>query len=392
MTYNQPTPCRNTFEVAFEYPVHFTRGVFTGENPLLAETLNRFGEDRRHRAVVYVDSGVAETHPTLIPAIKRYFHDRPDAMELAGGPTIVPGGERAKTDWSIVRDVMWTIGNLHLDRQSYVVAVGGGAVLDMIGFAASIVHRGLRLVRLPTTTLAMDDAGIGVKNGMNEHGMKNFVGTFAPPHAVLCDFGFLPTLDDEHWLGGAAEAFKVAVIKDADFLETLCELADDVRRRDLPAMERVVRRCAELHVEHIATHGDPFEFGSARPLDFGHWAAHRLESMTGYRLTHGQAVSLGIAVDLCYAQRRGLISPTQRDRVLAAMERTGLPLFDETLTRRNPDGTLEVLGGIEQFREHLGGRLCITLPDGLGAKTEVHQMSPDRVDQAVAELKERFGP
>ena len=207
--------------VPFDYPVHFTRRLFHLDNPLFARVLDRRGEGRRHRAIVLIDSGVAGAHPALVGRLKEYFHSRPDELELAAPPQVVRGGEEAKRGWDVIRDVLWTIGNLHLDRQSYVVAIGGGAVLDMVGFAASIVHRGLRLVRVPTTTLAQDDAGIGVKNGMDEHGQKNFIGTFAPPWAVLNDFDFLPTLPFEHWIGGVAEAFKVAIIKDAAFFRWL---------------------------------------------------------------------------------------------------------------------------------------------------------------------------
>ncbi|MBN1422099.1 MAG: 3-dehydroquinate synthase [Planctomycetes bacterium] len=377
------------FAVPFDYPVIFARRVFDSGNPLFADVLDRRGEQRRHRAVFYIDDGVARAHPNLPGAIKEYFHARPDALELAATPEVKPGGERAKTDWQVVRDVMFAIGNLHLDRQSFVVGIGGGAFLDMVGFAASIVHRGLRLVRLPTTTLAQDDAGIGVKNGMNEHGMKNFVGTFAPPFAVIDDFAFLPTLAQEDWVGGVAEAFKVAIIKDAAFFEFLCARAGDLRRRDQRAMEEVVRRCAILHLEHIRTNGDPFEFGSARPLDFGHWAAHKLEGMSGYAIGHGQAVAIGIAIDAYYAMRQRWIDEREFDRIVAGLLETGLPIWAEELDARTPEGVLVVLDGLRDFREHLGGVLTVTFPDGIGRKREVHAMSPILIEEAIAALRAR---
>ena len=338
---------------------------------------------------MYVDSGLADAQPDLVPRIKEYFHARPRRLELAAAPSLVPGGEAAKNSWQAVRDVMWEIGNLHLDRQSYVVAVGGGSVLDMVGFAASIVHRGLRLVRLPSTTLAQNDAGVGVKTGMDEHGQKNFVGTFAPPFAVINDFELLRTLPQEHWIGGVAEAFKVAIIADADFFAFLRDSAAALRDRDQAAMEEAVRRCAILHLRHTATSGDPFEFGSARPLDFAHWSAHRIEMLTGYRVGHGQAVAVGIALDACYAARKGLIDEPQRDAILDALAAAGLPTWDDCLKRRRDDGTLEVLAGLEQFREHLGGALTVTLPDGIGRKVEVHQMSTDWIEDGVRLLHQR---
>jgi len=375
--------------VPFEFPVCFARNVFDAANPLLASTLAPLGERRRHRAAVYVDEGVASADPGLTRRIKEYFHARPGELELAGGPQVVPGGPAVKGEWGTVREVMWTLGNLHLDRQSYVVAVGGGSMLDMIGFAVSIVHRGLRLVRLPSTTLAQDDAGVGVKTGMDEHGQKNFVGTFAPPFAVINDFELLRTLPQEHWIGGVAEALKVAIITDADFFAFLRDKAPALRGRDQAVMEETVRRCAILHLRHTATSGDPFEFGSARPLDFGHWSAHRIEMLTGYRIGHGQAVAIGIALDACYAARKGLLRDADRDAVLDALETAGLPTWDDCLKQRADDGTLEVLAGLDQFREHLGGALTVTLPDGIGRKVEVHQMSADWIEEAVSFLHQR---
>ena len=375
--------------VPFEYPVHFTHDLFDPADELFASVLDRLNERRRHRAAVYVDSGAVEAHPDLLRRIGEYFHAHADRLELAGTPQTVPGGETAKNGWSVVREVMSTIGNLHLDRQSFVVAVGGGAVLDMVGFATSLVHRGLRLVRVPTTVLAQSDGGVGVKNGMDEHGQKNFIGTFAPPFAVLNDAAFLPTLAEDDWIGGVAEAFKVAIIKDAEFFEFLCDSAAALRRRDLPTMEQVIHRTAILHLEHIRGGGDPFEFGSARPLDFGHWAGHRIETMTGFSVGHGQAIAVGIALDSHYAAAAGLVSEGELDRILSAISAVGLPVWHECLRQRTADGELEILEGLREFREHLGGTLCVTLPEGIGSKVEVHHINPDYVERGAALIQAR---
>ena len=377
------------FSVSYEYPVHFLRGVFDVDNPLLESALNRLGENRRHRLAVFVDGGLASANPRLPGRIQEYIRARGQSMELAGAPAIVPGGRAAKAGWEPVREVMRTIGDLHMDRQSFVLAVGGGGVLDMVGFATSIVHRGLRLVRVPTTTLAQCDAGIGVKNGMDEHGMKNYVGTFAPPFAVLNDLSLLDTLCQDDWLGGVAEALKVAVIKDRAFLDFLCDHAAALKARDGAAMAQTLRRCAELHLDHIRTSGDPFEFGSARPLDFGHWAGHKIETMSGYAIRHGQAVAIGIAVDTCYAAGQGLLTEAERDRVLTALTDSGLPIWDPILQTTDGAGELAVLGGLEDFREHLGGELTVTLPDHLGVKREVHHVHADGVAGAIEFLHRR---
>jgi 3-dehydroquinate synthase len=377
------------FTVSFEYPVCFTRDCFAPDNEVLGDAISRNARPRRHRCMVYVDAGVDEAHPDLRREIQEYFHARRDRLCLAASPRVVPGGEQAKNDWSCVRDIMTELGNLHLDRQSFVLAVGGGSMLDMTGFATSILHRGLRLIRLPTTTLAQNDAGIGVKNGMDEHGQKNFVGTFAPPFAVINDLSFLSTLRQEDWIAGVAEAFKVALIRDADFFEMLCQNASRLRLRDQAAMEEVVRRCCALHLHHIRTSGDPFEFGSARPLDFGHWAAHKLELMSGFSLGHGQAVAIGICLDALIALRNSLLGEEDFLGIHEAIASTGLPTFHDLLLRRNRSGVLEILEGLDDFREHLGGDLCVTLPDGIGRGVEVHQINPGDVREAVEYLHYR---
>jgi 3-dehydroquinate synthase len=262
-------------------------------------------------------------------------------------------------------------------------------MLDVTGLAASLVHRGLRLVRIPTTVLAQADAGVGVKNGIDFFGTKNLAGTFAPPFAVLNDPQFLLTLPREDWIGGFSESFKVAIIEDASFFEDLCRLAPFLAARDQDAAETVIRRTAELHLDHIRLQGDPFEFGAARPLDFGHWAAHRIEVLTEYAVGHGTAVALGIALDTCYATGLGLVAGTDRDRILDALEKTGLPTFHFSLLERDANGRLAILQGISDFREHLGGRLHVTLPRGIGARVDVHEMEDGQVEEALCFLKRR---
>lgn len=386
-----PTPYIQSFSVPFEYPVYFTADLFAPGNPVLAEASMRLKERRRHRFMIFVDSGVAAAHGDLFSRIEAYFGSRSADMDLAAAPAVVPGGEAAKNGWGHVHDIIEAISRRRMDRQSYIMAIGGGAVLDMVGLAAAVVHRGLRLLRVPTTTLAQNDAGIGVKNGINDQGQKNYIGTFAPPFAVLNDAGFLTTLTFEQWIGGISEAFKVAIIKDAAFFEFLLDAAAALRARSGAAMEEAVRRCAILHLDHIRTNGDPFEFGSARPLDFGHWAAHKLENLSRYAIGHGQAVSIGIALDAYVAVRRGLLAEGDFLRIAGGLSACGLPVWDERLDLRAPDGSLEILAGLDQFREHLGGDLMITLPKGIGGKVEVGAVDPEDVAAAVRALREYAG-
>ena len=362
------------FDVAFDYPVYFTRGVFDPGNPLLVSVLDRKGGPAPHRVQVYVDSGVADTRPGFLAGIEAYFGRHAGKAALPAPPHLLGGGENAKLGWGEVRKIMTTLGDSHMCRQSCVMAVGGGGMLDMVGFACALVHRGLRLVRLPTTVLGQNDAGVGVKNGMNERETKNFIGTFAPPFAVINDFDFLDTLPPREWTGGIAEAFKVAIIKDAEFLDFLCRRAGDLVGRDRAAMEELVYRCAVLHLQHIARSGDPFEFGSSRPLDFGHWTAHKLEALSGFTLGHGQAVAIGVALDVCYAAGKAFLPRADADRILRGMMAAGLPVWSPLLRKRDAAGQMEIRHGLEQFREHLGGALTLAMPDGAGRQQEIHEL------------------
>ncbi|MCF7838933.1 MAG: 3-dehydroquinate synthase [Candidatus Marinimicrobia bacterium] len=381
---------RQSFSVPFTYPVCFTRGVFAPGNETLASVFEPTAEPGASaRVLAFVDAGLAAAQPDFPLRLERWFAARAPRLDLVAAPVPVPGGEAVKNDYRLIMAALDQMLEYRLCRQSYVLVAGGGAVLDAVGFAAALVHRGLRLVRLPSTTLAQNDAGLGVKNGMNLHGQKNAIGVFAPPAAVVNDLDLLSSLPLAHWLGGVAEAFKVALIKDAAFFHQLCADAARYPAREPAAMEALVRRCAALHLDHIRTSGDPFEMGSARPLDCGHWAAHRLESLSGYRMPHGQAVAFGLALDAEYAAAQGWLAPVDCQRLLAGLETAGFSLWDAVLD----DGPLAadhpLFEGLALFREHLGGQLTVTLPWPLGQRIEVHEMDRARLVAGLERLRAR---
>ncbi len=379
---------RQSFSVAFDYPVVFTRDVFGSNFPVLLETVISDDGQSVSRFLIFIDSEVHRLHPGLVNRIQSSFDRHADRLELVKPPHVLQGGEAIKNDYRMTMEIVDTILEYKLCRHSYVAVVGGGAVLDAVGFAASIVHRGLRTVRLPTTVLSQNDGGVGVKNGMNLHGGKNIVGTFHPPHAVINDMDFLSTLPDREWIAGVAEAYKVALIKDEKFFRFLCAHARGLNNRDNRAMELLVRRCADLHMEHIRSSGDPFETGRSRPLDFGHWAAHKLESMSNYRIGHGEAVASGLALDSLYAVEMGWLEEKDAHALLKGLQDTGFMLWHEEMGRRLGDGTLEILGGLDDFREHLGGELCVTFPLGVGQKHETQHIDRKTVEKAVTELSD----
>jgi len=377
------------FSVPYEFPVVFTEGVFDPENPALRDVLCRLEPAKRHRVVVFVDDGLSAGHTPLIEAIAKYAQRHADVIELACPPVAVPGGEKIKSDLHFVESVQQTLFDLHIDRHSFVVAVGGGAVLDAIGLVASTTHRGVRHIRIPTTVLAQNDSGVGVKNGVNLQGVKNFVGTFAPPFAVLNDLEFILTLPARDKIAGMAEAVKVALIRDAEFFGWLERHMDDLATFERSAMAHMIRRCAELHMRQISQGGDPFESGSARPLDYGHWSAHKLESLTRHHVRHGEAVAIGMALDARYSVLSGLLAQGEEERICALLEFLGFDLWHPALAKTGTGGEWVILEGLRDFQEHLGGELTVTLLAGIGVGVEVHEIDRERMRQAMHWLKDR---
>ena len=381
-----------TIEVRWRHQVHFTHQVFAPENAVLADVLTGghpapFG--RRSKVLVILDESLATARTDLVRSIDAYFAIRLEVLQLVAPAVLMVGGETVKNAFFRVSEVHSLIDRYHIDRHDYVIAIGGGAILDMVGLAAATAHRGVRLIRVPSTTLAQDDSGVGVKNGINAFGKKNFIGTFAPPHAVINDFQLLETLSPRDKRAGYVEAVKVACIRDGEFFGQIEQDCDRLAGFEPAAMQRLIYRSAELHLNHIASGGDPFEMGSARPLDFGHWAAHKLEQLSEYRLRHGEAVAVGIALDVIYARMKGFLSATHSERVLTLLERLGFELFASELLHTDEHGQLLVVAGLEEFREHLGGELTITLLTDIGHGFEVHDMTMPVVVQAIHELQER---
>lgn len=377
------------FSVPFEFPVAFTRGLFDVENPILAQTLRHREPAKRHRCLVFIDDGVIRALPGLAQAIVDYAAAHSDSIELVQAPEIIVGGEKIKTDLTHLESLQDRIHETRIDRHSYVIAIGGGALLDAVGLAASTAHRGVRHIRVPTTVLSQNDSGVGVKNAVNLKGVKNYVGTFAPPWAVLNDYDFITALPARERIAGLAEAVKVALIRDKDFFQWLESNADKLATFDPTAEQIMIRRCAALHMRQIGTGGDPFEMGSARPLDFGHWSAHKLEAMTRHHVRHGEAVAIGIALDTRYSVLAGLLQEGDDDRVASLLEHLGFKIFHSALVRTDTHGNSIVLAGLEEFREHLGGELTITLLSALGTGLEVNAMDPVLVGQAMDWLRQR---
>jgi 3-dehydroquinate synthase len=374
---------RHDFEipVVFKHRIVFTRNAFAPDNRELAAILQEGGG---RRAFVFIEQAVAAAWPDLAEAVERYFDSL--AVEFCGS-AVWPGGEAAKTDDALVRQVWDALDQAHIDRHSYALAIGGGAFLDAVGLAAATAHRGVRLVRFPTTTLSQDDGGVGVKCAINGFGKKNWVGAFAVPFAVVNDFAFLRSQHPETSRGGLIEAVKVALVKDPEFFAWIETHRAALAAADPAFIEPCIERSALLHARHIATGGDAFESGSSRPLDFGHWAAHKLEALTGYAVSHAPAVSIGLALDTCYSVRCGLLASTAATRILRVLDALQLPTYHPALDWIDAAGRRRIFAGLDEFREHLGGQLTVLLLQDIGIGVNVHQMDESLLCHAIEQLR-----
>ncbi|MEM7577720.1 MAG: 3-dehydroquinate synthase, partial [Planctomycetota bacterium] len=368
--------------------VAFTKRVWQPNNPTLAEAFGHADPHDASRALVVLDAQLAQSQPDIAPQIRQCF-DQGD-LPLLADVLYLPGGEASKNDPAHLDTLYRAMLEHDIDRRSYVLAIGGGALLDAVGYAAATLHRGVRLIRCPTTTLAQCDSGVGVKNAVNRFGIKNAVGTFAIPWAVINDSAALASLPDDTWRHGFAEVVKVALLKDAALFHWLESHADALAARDEALAHHAWQRSAQLHLHHIAASreagggGDPFEQRHARPLDLGHWAAHRLEELSRHTpertIPHGPAVSLGLTVDLTYASRLGLLAPGLADRVISLLETLGLPTRHPLLAHP------QLPEGLEAFRQHLGGRLTITTIRGIADPIDLHKINEQTLDSTLQSL------
>ena len=361
---------QQTFSVRFEYKVFFTEHLFNSTNRAFKDFLNSQRTDTIKKILFVIDEGVSVNHLLLENDIREYFSDL-DGFILIDKFLVIEGGEHAKNSEMLFYSLVDAVDEYGIDRHSFIVAIGGGSILDLVGYASAVSHRGIRHIRIPTTVLSQNDSGVGVKNGINYNIKKNFLGTFVPPVAVFNDFHFLTTLPIEEWRSGISEAIKVALIKDKNFFDWLQENAEALAQRNMKAMQHLIRRCAEMHLTHIAG-GDPFEMGSSRPLDFGHWSAHKIEQLSDFTIRHGEAVALGIALDSAYSYISGRLSEEDVKSIIKLLKNVGFAVTHPLMEIKDENSV--ILKGLNEFREHLGGKLTIMLLDAIGKGVEVHEL------------------
>lgn len=370
------------FTVPFVHRLRFTGNVLQQDAGVLLDLLEPSG-DEPPRVQFWLDENVAEAVPEIRTEIEAFCQRYRERINLVSNIQQVPGGEAIKNDIHILERMLKVMHAANLDRRSYVVVVGGGAVLDAVGFAAAIAHRGIRLVRLPTTTLAQADSGIGVKNSVNLFQKKNWIGTFAVPWGVVNDARLLESLNDRDFICGFSEAVKVSLLKSHDMFCQLERTAPAIRRREPAAAAEMIRWSAQLHLDHITRGGDPFEMLEARPLDFGHWSAHRLETLSDFELRHGESVAIGVAIDTVYASLVHGLDPAGKDRILRCLRQLGFDLFHPVL-----EDVEAIFAGLEEFRQHLGGRLTLTMVNDIGRSFEVHEVDREQMCIAIGQVIE----
>lgn len=369
------------FSVPLTHRLRFTRDCFGDDFDVLRELLEP-SSSQPARVQVWADEGLRKFDGTLATRMEAKFGGAPE-LQLVQGIRFLPGGEAVKNDPDVIHNLLSAFNRENLDRRSYVVVVGGGAILDAVGYAAAVAHRGIRLIRLPTTTLAQSDSGVGVKNAVNWFSKKNWKGTFATPWAVVNDESLLQGLSDRDFRCGFSEAVKVALLKSPDFFEFLVHSSAKIAARCTHPSRRALRESVLLHLWHITRGGDPFELQQARPLDFGHWSAHKLEAITNYDVRHGEAVAIGVAVDVCYSHLTQGLPLQVAQQTLETLRDLRLPVWHPALN------DAVIFDGLEEFRQHLGGELTITLIRDIGRPVDVHaidQHAMKRAMQMVAEF------
>ena len=374
-----PSVEAESLDISFEIPqVHrlrFTQDCFGVDADVLLNVMQP-GHGNQARVQVWVDDGLADADSRFTQRITEVLADC-HHVALVGDVNCLPGGEAVKNDPLIVDRMLESFNRYNLDRRSYVLVVGGGAVLDTVGYAAAIAHRGIRLVRVPTTTLAQADSGVGVKNAVNWFNKKNWKGTFATPWAVINDARLLEGLSDRDFRCGFSEAVKVSLLKDLQFFNYLSLNAEAIASRDAGVANTAIRQSVLLHLYHITRGGDPFELLQARPLDFGHWSAHKAEAITNYQLRHGEAVSIGVAVDVAYSTLKLGLPSVVLDQTLELFDNLQLPIWHDALDEE------AIFDGLEEFRQHLGGELTITMLQHIGHPIDVHEIDQTAMRDAM---------
>ena len=344
------------------YPIHIGVGLL----------------DDAQRYAPYVTSrSVAVVTNNIVASL--YLEPVQRALEQAGArvvPVLIEDGERAKA-WGTLDRVIDALLAARCGRDSLILALGGGVVGDLAGFAAAIYQRGIGYIQVPTTLLAQVDSSVGGKTAINHARGKNMVGAFHQPLAVIADVATLDTLPDRELRAGIAEVIKHGFVLDAQFVDWLEANIGKLLARDRTALSHAVRRSCELKAQVVAA--DERETGLRAILNFGHTFGHAIEAGLGYgEWLHGEAVAAGMAMAAELSVRTGTLRREDADRVTALIARAGLPV-------RGPKLLLEQYLELMQVDKKVsGGRLRFILLEGLGRASLHGDLDPRLVRESIA--------
>ncbi|MCL8013472.1 sedoheptulose 7-phosphate cyclase [Streptomyces sp. AS02] len=359
------------------YDVNIVRGLLDPANPVLARACGADGQQPT-RCLVVVDDKV---HTLYAERIRAYL----DAWRVESFWKVLPGDEAAKElDSAVaVTEAMTAMGLLR--RTEKVVAVGGGVVLDVAGFAASLYRRGVPYVRVPTTLLGQIDAGIGVKTGVNHGTHKNRLGTYYAPETALIDPEFLATVDPRHIVNGTAEIIKMALVKDAALFELLETTFAGAGPQSLaaggPAATEVISRAIAGMLDELEP--NLWEQVLERSVDYGHTFSPSLELRADPPLLHGEAVAVDMAICVALAHHRGLLSADDTDRALRLMHTAGLPIT-------HPVFTTDLLEeALRDAVKHRDGFQRVPLTDGIGRVRFVNDLTREELGRAREFVRQR---
>lgn len=349
-----------------EYPVHVEPGLLEALPQLVAHHLGS------RPTTLIADSTVARLYLDWLRGGPSPWRPRESTCsdQPPGGwpdPLTFPAGEASKSreTWGMLTDQLLDRG---LGREGGLVAMGGGVTGDLAGFVAATYLRGIPLVQVPTTLLAMLDSSVGGKVGVDTVHGKNLVGAFHPPVAVVADPMVLTTLNDREFRSGLAEAVKHGLIADAGHLEWIEASAAQLAERDLGAVTALIRRSIAIKADIVAR--DEREAGPRELLNAGHTVGHALEHAGGYQLLHGEAVAIGLVAECRIGEALGVTPGGTADRVEALLRALGLPV-------RTPAGVevsrSDLLAAMGRDKKNRGGKLRMALPSevGRGASVDV---------------------
>jgi len=352
------------------YDVRIGPGLLADAAALLAPLL------RRPRVTVVTDVHVAALHLEPLRA-------RLETAGIAVEALVLPAGEATKS-WARLEEVCGWLLRQRVERRDVVVALGGGVIGDLVGFAAAILRRGVRFVQIPTTLLAQVDSSVGGKTGINTPEGKNLIGAFHQPALVLADIDLLATLPPRDFIAGYGEVVKYGLLGDAAFFDWLEAAGPALASGDVPARTRAVRRAVEMKAEIVIR--DETEEGDRALLNLGHTFGHALESATGYsdRLLHGEGVAIGCALAFELSARLGLCAQETPGRVRAHLKAMGMKCDIADIAGDLPDAE-GLLALMAQDKKVLDGKLRFILARGIGESFVTSDVPRDRVHALLAE-------